>query len=221
MNCTDIDQHIDGFLEGDLPSLRKQAFERHVSRCDACATKVNAERQLRAMLQAMPVPEPSADFRKRVFARVREEHSSEPQNHFQMKMAAGFASVTAFSLTLWFMSGLHVTGPVNQPERVVAVAANESQSLRIMFEADNDIKQAELNVDLPDNVQLVGYPARKTLSWKTDLHKGQNILALPVQATSKGRGELRTRLSYHDKVKTYNFVVDANGANSTNDTQNF
>jgi anti-sigma factor (TIGR02949 family) len=221
MNCTDIDQHINGFLDGRLSTLREQAFAQHISRCTACEKKVDAERQLRSMLRAIPVQSPSNHFRQRVLTRVRQEYVPKRQNHFQMKMAAGFASVAVFSLTLWFMSGMQATGPDNKPDRVVALASNESQSLRIMFEADTDIKQAELSIDLPDNVLLVGYPARKSLSWKTDLQKGENVLALPVQVSNEGRGELRTRLIYHNKVKSYSFVIDAQGKALANKTHNF
>lgn len=221
MNCTDINQHIDGFLDQELSVLQTQAFEQHVSHCGECTEKVDAERQLRSVLHGIPVPPPSADFRKRVFARVREEYPSEPQHHYALPFATGFASVAVFGLTLWLMGGMQATSPVNEPAQVITVAMNGPQSVRLIFDAETDIQQAELSVDLPENVSLAGYPGRNRLSWQTSLHKGQNVLELPVQATNEGRGELHTQLSYHNKVKTYHFVVDAQGNGSIKDTQNF
>ena len=63
MNCTDIDQHIDGFLDGELSSLQAQAFDQHASSCAECIRKLDAEKQLRAMLHNIPVPPPSSDFK--------------------------------------------------------------------------------------------------------------------------------------------------------------
>jgi hypothetical protein len=221
MNCTDINEHIDGFLDQELSTLQSQAFEQHVSRCGECADKVETEKQLRSLLQGLPVPPPSADFKKRVFARVREEYPREPQHHFVMPLATGFASVAVFGLTLWVMSGIQDTNTVPQQAqaeaKVITVAMNGAQPVRLIFDAETDIPQAELSVDLPENVALAGYPGRHQLSWKTRLHKGQNVLELPVQVTGEGRGELRTQLSYHDKVKTYQFVLDARNP----DTKNF
>jgi anti-sigma factor (TIGR02949 family) len=221
MNCTDINQHIDGYLDRELSSLQAQAFDQHVSRCSECTEKVEAERQLRSVLQGMPVPPPSADFKKRVFARVREEYPREPQHHYAMPFATGFASVAVFGLTLWLMGGMQATDPVLEPAQLVTVAVNQSQSVRLVFDADSAIERAELSVDLPDNVRLAGYPGRNKLSWETSLQKGQNVLELPVQVTNEGRGELRTQLSYHNKVKSYQFVVDTQGKNPNKDTQNF
>lgn len=221
MNCTDIHNHIADYLDQELSSLHSQAFEQHVSQCNACANLLLTERQLRTMLQDMPVPQSSADFRQRVFERVRAEYPPEPPMHLGMKLSAGFASFAMFGLALWLVSGMQAHDLPSEPSQVVAVAVDQSQSVRLVFDAQTDIQQAELSVDLPENVTLVGYPGRHSLSWQTSLQKGQNVLELPVQATRQGRGELRTQLSYNNKIRTYQFVVDAQASHSGNDTQSF
>jgi anti-sigma factor (TIGR02949 family) len=221
MNCTDINQNIDAFLDQELSALQAQAFEQHVSRCSECGDKVEAEKQLRSMLLNIPVPAPSADFKKRVFARVREEYPRQPRHHYAMPFATGFASAAVFGLALWLMSGLQEPTPGTEQAQVITMAMNQSQSVRLVFDADTDIQEAELSVELPENITLVGYPGRNRLSWHTGLQKGQNVLELPVLVTNEGRGELRTQLSYHNKVKTYHFVVDAKGASNSPNTKKF
>lgn len=221
MNCTDIEQHMDGFLDQELSALQTQAFEQHVSRCNACADRVSAERHLRSMLQDLPVPPSSPDFKKRVFARVREEYPKETRHHpYAMPFATGFASVAIFGLSLWIYSGMQSTTDHKEYAQVVTVAMNQTQSLRLVFEAETAIEQAELTVDLPDNVRLVGYSGQNRLAWQTRLEKGQNVLELPVEVTGEGRGELLTQLSYHNRLKTYQFVVDTQGQPGK-DTKNF
>ena len=160
-------------------------------------------------------------FKKRVFLKVRQEYANESQNHYGMTFAAGFASIAVFTLALWFMAGIRSTDPVIDHPQVIPVAMNQSQSIRIVFNADAAIQQAELSVYLPDNVRLVGYPGRDKISWQTSLLKGQNILTLPVMTTTEGRGELRTQLTYHNKVKTYHFVVEAEHADTSGVTHYF
>jgi len=221
VNCTNIDQHIDGFLDRGLSSLRAQAFEQHVSRCGKCAQKVDAEKQLRSLLHSIPVPPTSSDFKKRVFTRVRQEYARERQSHYMMQFAAGITSVAVFGLSLWLLSGLQTTNPIDEQAQVITMAMNESKPVRLMFDADTQIQQAELSVELPDNVRLAGYPGRNRLSWQTSLQKGQNVLELPVEATNEGRGELRTQLSYNNKIKTFQFIVVAQGEGPSRNAQNF
>ena len=52
MNCTDINSHIDGFLDRALSLLKTQAFEQHVSGCAECSSKVDAEKMLRSLLHS-------------------------------------------------------------------------------------------------------------------------------------------------------------------------
>ena len=221
MNCTDIDSHIDGFLDRALSKLETRAFEQHVSGCAECSSRVDAEKMLRSKLHSLPVPPPSPDFRNRVLARVRHEYANESQNHYGMTFAAGFASIAVFALALWFMAGIQPADPVTDNLQVIPVAINQSQSVRLIFHADSEIRQAELSIHLPDNVRLVGYPGRDRLTWQTSLHKGQNILTLPVMTSTEGRGELHTRLTYNNRVKTHHFIVDAKDTNSSGETHRF
>jgi hypothetical protein len=173
------------------------------------------------LLYGIPVTLPSSDFKKRVFARVRHDYRHEYQSHYPMQFAAGVASVAVFGLSLWLLSGIQTSNPIDEKAPVITMSMNQSQPVRLMFDAETDIQQAELSVELPDNVRLAGYPGRKKLSWQTRLHKGQNVLELPVEATSEGRGGLRTQLSYNNKIKTFQFVVQAQGEVLGRDTQSF
>ena len=90
---------------------------------------------------------------------------------------------------------------------MIAVAMNQTQPVKLMFDSRSEIKHAKLTVDLPDNVTLEGYPGRRELSWPTNLNKGKNVLALPIEAVRAGQGELRVELDYNQKVKTFRVVL--------------
>jgi len=116
----------------------------------------------------------------------------------------------AASLAIWFASSVYLPempGQSASQQATVSVALNQQQTVRLMFEAQSDIQQVSLSIDLPNNMQLAGYPGRKQLSWQTSLKKGSNVLALPVMAVDPGEGELVARLNYGDKSKTVRVLL--------------
>jgi len=202
MNCTDIDTHLDDFVDGHLNDDQLAEFEQHIASCKSCAERAHAMKNMLVDLQQLPVEEASPDFERRVFAEVRRQHHRQ-SNRF----VAGFATAMAASLAIWFASTVYLPEAPTEQQQVIAVAMNESQTVRLMFEAPADISQVNLSIGLPDNMELNGYPGRRQLSWQTSLKKGQNILALPIMAVDKGQGELVAQLSYGDKIKTIRVVL--------------
>ena len=203
MNCTDINNHIDDWLDGQLSEHDRLAFDQHVMGCADCASKLENARSLLTGLRNISVPQPSANFEKRVFAEVRRQHK---ESH-GFKFAAGFATAATASLAIWFASSVMLPNAIIEQPRMISVAMNESQTVRLMFESQNDIEQVQLSVGLPNNMELDGYPGQKELAWQTSLKKGENILALPIMAVGQGQGELVAELSYGDKVKTFRVVL--------------
>lgn len=203
MNCTDINIHIDDWLDDQLSEQDRLAFDQHVSNCADCAAKLESARSLMLGLQNIAAPPPSANFERRVFAEVRRRHK---ESH-RFRFSAGFATAATASLAIWFASSVMIPEAVIEQPRMISVAMNEAQTVRLMFESQTDIEQVQLSVGLPDNMELDGYPGRRQLAWQTSLKKGENILALPIMAIEQGQGELVAELSYGDKVKTFRVVL--------------
>lgn len=207
MKCVDINRHIEDYLDKQLSSDNTVAFEQHISSCTECAEKVKSAESLLSGLRNLSVPEPTANFEQRVFAEVRRQHRAHHQQHHGFRFATGFATAAVASLAIWFVSSVYIPGPLVEEPQMVSVAMNESQTVRLMFDSHADIEKVTLSIGLPDNMQLAGYPGRSELTWQTDLQKGQNILALPIEAIGYGQGELLAKLSYGDKVKIFRVVL--------------
>jgi hypothetical protein len=94
-----------------------------------------------------------------------------------------------------------------QVPQTINLAMNQARTVKLVIEASRDLSEVTLSVELPDNIDLEGYSDQKQLVWQTHLNKGQNILALPIIATHKGRGELMAKLSYGDKTKQFHIVL--------------
>jgi putative zinc finger protein len=204
MNCTDIQPLLDDYLDNDLLVHEQQSIEMHINSCVACRESLEEVMQLRDELKMLPHVEASADFESRVFAQVRKQNTPNHNGRF----LSGFVTAMAASVFLWVASPM-IFAPQQSMDSpsIISIAMNETRPVRLLFEAPDDIQQVTLSIELPANVELNGYPGRTQLSWNTSLKKGQNVLALPINAIQSGKGELVAQLSYGDKQKTYRLIL--------------
>ena len=209
MNCSDINEFLDDFLSGELSPLAIVAFEQHIAKCSECKSKVVEAMVIQEKLRNLAVPQPSAGFDQRVFDNVRKHYKDESSWSFSPKLAVGIASLSAVSLAILLVMSEQTTVAPNFEPQMVSIDLNHSQPVRLVFDVDRNIKQAELSINLPENVELEGYPGHKQFKWKTNLVKGQNLLALPIKSTGYGRGQLHTELRYNNSVKTLDLLLTA------------
>ena len=207
MQCTEINLQIDGFLDKQLNPSELLALEEHVSCCTECAEKLEMAKSLASGLRNQPLPHHTANFKKRVFAEVRRQHKDDRQRDHGYSFAAGFATAAIASLVIWFVSSVFVTDTYVEQPQMIAVAMNQAQTVSLIFDSHTDIQLAKLRIDLPDNMELDGYPGRRELTWQTSLKKGQNILDLPIMAIGVGQGELLAQLNYDGTVKILRVVL--------------
>ena len=207
MKCIDIDRHIDEFLNKQLVSGDLLAFEQHISICSECAKNIDASKALLSGLPKLPVPQPSADFKQRVFSEVRRQHKDDYQQQHRFRFLTGFATAAVASLAIWLVSSIYIPDTLIEQPQTISISMNEAQIVQLVFDSQSDIQQVNLSINLPDNMQLDGYPGRSELSWQTSLLKGQNILALPIIATGYGQGELHAELNYGDRVEIFRVLL--------------
>lgn len=207
MRCVDIDKHIDGFLDKQSTPEDLLAFDHHVSQCAECAEKLEIAKSLSSGLRNQPLPHYSAKFKQRAFAEVRRQYKGEKQRDHGYSFATGFATAAVVSLVIWFVSSVYLADTLIEQPQMISVAMNQAQTVSLIFDSHTDIQQANLSIDLPDNMELDGYPGRRELSWQTSLKKGQNILTLPILAIEYGQGELLAQLSYDDTVTVLRVVL--------------
>lgn len=208
MKCNDIKTVVDEYLDDQIPSKQQQLIDEHMSTCDSCKQFYTDARAVKQMLSELPLEEPAQGFEQRLFATVRQQYTQPSRHHFK----AGFATAVAASLAIWFAASVFVPNYTEQTLDVVSIGIQESRDLKLVFTSVEDIQQASMQIELPDNIELLGYPGQKMLAWKTRLDKGQNVLTLPVQALGKVQGELVARVGYGDKQKIYRLRLrTANG----------
>ena len=76
----------------------------------------------------------------------------------------------------------------------VAISISAPQTVNLAFDVAHAMDDATLSIDLPGNVEVVGFPGMKHLSWQTSLTQGLNILPLPLKGVASANGELVAKL---------------------------
>src|SRR6267378_131056 len=73
MSCSRMENKILGYMDGRLKESERLEMEKHLSTCGVCQLRVNEFRSVHALLDELPMIEPSAAFDVRVRARVAAE----------------------------------------------------------------------------------------------------------------------------------------------------
>ncbi len=73
MSCSRMENKIMAFVDGRLKEGERLEMEKHLATCATCQLRVNEFRSVHALLDELPMIEPSAAFDLRVHARVAAE----------------------------------------------------------------------------------------------------------------------------------------------------
>jgi len=74
MNCAELEELSDLYIEGSLSEESHSRIDRHLLRCHDCAYRIRSLEQTRGLLrEAMPRSESNPGFRERLSARLHAE----------------------------------------------------------------------------------------------------------------------------------------------------
>jgi hypothetical protein len=207
MNCKDIQKYLDDYLDKDISLNKQKAFDSHLAHCLDCRLTLGEYKVVRRALHLLPVASPSANLEKNIFAEVRRCYPRHQRRLFDYRFITGFATAMVAGFVLWFTSTIYTPKFDVQTTQTVRVAINQMRTVKLIFNAPADLSKVALKLELPENVELQGYAGLKQLAWQTRLNKGQNILELPIIATSNGQGELIAQLNYGNKSRLFRIVL--------------
>lgn len=209
MDCRTFSQQLHDALDGRLDGLRAGEHRAHADQCALCHARLETELQLREKIRRLPVPAPSAGFADRVFATVRDTHRPEFRPAAaSYALAASLALGVGVAVWLGQPASESLTAAVTGTQRVV-VAANEVQPVRLMFRSPRALSGVTVHLQLPQGVELAGYPGRRELRWQTDLQSGANLLELPVIVQQGEGGVVTASLSIGQDRKQFAVLVQA------------
>jgi hypothetical protein len=200
MNCKIGLNLVDDYLGGYLDEDTRQVLEDHLEQCASCQARFAQDRDLRQRLQAQLVVQPKAEFADRVLERTVDYHNNKTSHNWSFIRGAVAASIVIAVTS--FVLRLSIPQPGPELARQT-LSLHQVTRVALALDSREELKGATITLRLPDNVELKGYPGQRMISWKTDIDRGTNMLALPVKGVSEKNGLLVARLEYGNKSKEY------------------
>lgn len=208
MECREIILQIDDLLDARLSAAARTAVSAHLQHCVACRRHADRETALRRALRTMPTPALRAGFAEQALARAARKPAHDGQRARGMKISLALAATLVLGIALGL---LLATQPTQPPVQTVALTLEQPETIRLVFHSAKPLTAATLSLQLPDNVELVGYRGQRTLNWQTDLREGANQLQLPLLARGQVSGELVAHLSHGESSRTFRINIKVKG----------
>lgn len=196
MECHEFEHNLQDWLDGDLNDERVARLEIHAESCSDCRSKARQFRVLRAALTDLPAPKLSARQMDRLLSRA-------PRRKWPVLATATAAAALMAALVLPFADWSHTTATNGNTMAAaeIDVPLNQTRTVRLALSSRRDLTDATVVLELPAGVDLEGLPARRILSWQTDISAGENRLSLPLIAHEPGVRELVARIEHEGKSR--------------------
>ena len=186
MNCAEFREHWSAWHEA-WPECDPEAMRAHWHTCAACAEH---DRQMRRLTEALAgLPLQGATGRGAI-----------GQGDVLRGRAPRWSALAA-TLVLGIAVGLlwaHRDDPAATIEATpVTLDSSGEQQISIAVDSSRSYDQVEFLVELPQGVELAGFPGQRSVRWEGQLAEGRSRLRLPLRLTAgTAGGELVARIRY-------------------------
>jgi len=103
------------------------------------------------------------------------------------------------------------SGPTVAPMAAIpglTIGLHEVQKVRLSVDSHQTLQHAVFTVELPEGVELAGFPNQRTVRWEGSLHEGKNLLELPLVAQDRAGGVLVARIDHAEKEKVFRLQLN-------------
>ena len=209
MNCQTVKLKLDEYLDAMLPVRERDELARHLESCPACQRELAELELLCDELREMPVLPARRNFASEAITAAVGGNLPDKKGRpgFMHWFGAGFAGAMVAGLALWGLAMFYPQVQQQSPKASFSVALYQPKKISLAFNAPADISNVTVSIELPQQFEVIGHAGRRSLSWKTDLKKGRNILTLPVIAMGEGKGVMTARLSRNKETKTLQVLL--------------
>ena len=140
MSCSRMENKILGYVDGRLKEGERLEMEKHLSTCAPCQLRVTEFSSVHALLDELPMIEPSPAFDARVRARVAAEPAK--RNWWAWLLPSprvAFAASMLLLGTLWIGT---FSGPIDTPIDQTDIPVLENYDVISSFEPLTELPQA-------------------------------------------------------------------------------
>ncbi len=144
MSCSRMENKILGYVDGRLKEGERLEMEKHLSTCGACQLRVNEFRSVHALLDELPMIEPSEAFDVRVRARVAAEPAKQSWWAWFMPAPRVAFAASMLALAMVWVGRYSVSDPpqIDQADIQTDIPVLENYDVISSFEPLTELSQA-------------------------------------------------------------------------------
>ncbi len=206
MNCTQLHNQLDDYLDGELSAEQRTHLETHVKECESCRTALSGARVIQEALRQMPAPPMRPGFASQAI-----KHAVNQHGHHRRGFIAGFSTALAASVVVALFVGGFLPNMERSPQTAatppVIISMQQPQTVNLVFDVATAMENATLSIILPDNVEIVGFPGQQEIAWQTSLYAGRNILPLPLKGIMHSSSALVASIEQGGRKKSIRIPI--------------
>ena len=200
MECSEVLASSNDFLDGSLSKQEVSEIELHLVNCRTCREEYHRNELLLKALRSLPAPTPPAGYARQALKKAISRGGRQPRKWLGLWVGSALAAC----LTLWVAITLQTlqSDPFSSADwQGLVVNLNRPRTIKVLVTAPEDLDEAHVTIRLSKELEIVGFPGSREISWYTDIRKGKNNLELPVLARETGSAELVAEISHQKKNK--------------------
>lgn len=214
MKCQDFELQLDAYSNGDLAPLQQQQMAAHASQCTACRQSQVQHHIYCKAAAAFSTPELRGASKARLLHTLNNGYSNQTpaKSHAFKNFAGGFAAASMLAIALFIGHNATQTQAPTGFQQFVSYEEDLQREITIVINAPADMNSAELVLNLPSDMSIVGEDYLDQIQLSVDLKKGANQITLPVMiepyAIYADSIALAASLNYKNQQKTFSLNVE-------------
>lgn len=201
IECRHFRAHWSRFRFKELDEAENARLRRHLENCRRCG---QYDREMRAVVDCLKglsiseqheVESARAEYLlEKAYQRYRT--AARGRRAMAATLLAGFIGGTLFWAALSEVKQ-ESAYPLISHAQTVSLPIAGVKNISLAIDSDRALAEVTFTIELPDGVEVDGYPGQRQLSWQGQLQAGLNRLTLPLLTHRQAReGVLKARIEY-------------------------
>jgi hypothetical protein len=201
IDCRYLRSDWSRFRFNELPEAEAASLRQHLAECCLCR---QYDRQMQLVVQTLHGlsgagrDEPDATRIEQLLRKAQQRYrlSLRSRQALAATLLAGFIGGAVFWAA--FNEVRQDPGyPLISHAQTITLPAAGVKNVSLAIDSDRALDAVTFTIELPDGVELDGYPGQRSLSWQGQLQDGLNRLTLPLLTQHQAHaGVLKARIEY-------------------------
>lgn len=200
--CRHLRSYWSRYKFNELSEAESLRLTQHMATCRRCQ---KYDRQMQAVVDCLKVIGSSGQhdlesaraeqLLEKAYQRYRT--AARGRQAIAATLLAGFIGGAAFWAVVDELRQESPAYPLISHTQTITLPVTGVKKISLAIDSDRPLTEVTFTIELPDGVELDGYPGQRQLSWQGQLQVGLNRLTLPLLTHRQAReGLLKARIEY-------------------------